>query len=124
MKSLMNKLIRILIKLSPIVISAIQAVQVTGARTLDHLIIVPVYLLPKVLQASVFLSGWTIVKAEVDLAGLREREAWRILVSIHIVLAGDVERVDERVLPRAYLVHIGGVHGKVRHCRPIIELFV
>ena len=97
---------------------------VTWACALEHLVIVSVNFLPKVLQACVFLSGWTIVKAEVDLAGLREREAWRILVSIHIVLAGDVERVDERVLPRAYLVHIGGVHGEVRHCRPIIELFV
>ena len=107
-----------------IVISAIQVVQVTRARALEHLIIVPVNLLPKVLQARVFLSGWTIAKAEVELASLRKREAWRVLVSIHKILPGNVERVDVGMLAWAYLVHIGGIHGKVRDSRAIIELFV
>lgn len=123
MKGLMNQLARILIVFS-LAIPAIQAVQVTWARTLEHLVIVPVNLLPKVLQARVFLSGWTIVKAEVDLASLGERETWRILVSIHIILPVNVERVNVGMLARADLIHIGGVHGKIGHSRAIIELFV
>lgn len=79
-------------------------VDVGRARTLEHMVIVLVYFLPKVLQARVFLSGGTIVKAEVDLASLGEREAWRVLVSIHVILPGNIKSVYEAMLPRANLI--------------------
>ena len=97
---------------------------VTWACALEHLVIVSVNLLPKILQACVFLSGWTIVKAEVNFASLREGETGRVLVSIHIILPRNVERVNVGMLAWANLVHIRSIHGKVGYCRAIIELFV
>lgn len=88
----------------PAVSLPIQVDVVGWAHTLEHMIIVLVYFLPKVLQARVFLSGGTIVKADINFASLGEREAWRILVSIHVILSGHVESVNEAMLPGANII--------------------
>lgn len=78
--------------------------QVAWACTLEHVIIVLVHLLPKVLQTRVLLSGWTIIKTEVDLASLGERETRRVLISVHVILSGNIKSVNKTMLPGANLI--------------------
>jgi hypothetical protein len=80
------------------------SMQVAWACTLEHVIIVLVQLFPKVLQTRVLLSDWTIVKTEVDLASLGERETWRVLISVHVILSGNIKSVYKTMLPGADLI--------------------
>lgn len=80
------------------------SMQVAWACTLEHVIIVLVHLLPKVLHTRVLLSDWTIVKPEVDLASLGERETWRVLISVHVILSSNIKSVNKTMLPGTDLI--------------------
>jgi hypothetical protein len=53
---------------------------------LPHLVVILVHFFSECLNTRVFLSDGTIVKAEIDLAGLGEREARRVLIFVDIIV--------------------------------------
>lgn len=100
MEGLMHELTVVTARIPAVSVS----MQVAWACTLEHVIIVLVQLFPKVLQTRVLLSDWTIVKTEVDLASLGERETWRVLISVHVILSGNIKSVYKTMLPGADLI--------------------
>lgn len=80
---------------------------------LPDLVVIVVHFISECLDTRVFLSDGTIVKAEIDLASLGEREAGRVLIFVDIIVPIHIERVDKRMLTWAYLVAVGSIHDNL-----------